>query len=610
MRAIAVLSVLLYHCGFAFIPGGFVGVDIFFVISGFLITRIIHADLVAGGFSVLGFYKKRIARIVPALYAVVIFAGLIFFILYPPDKSAVLLREILSAFFSLSNIYFYQNIDYFSDAASSPVLHTWSLAVEEQFYFVLPILLSIFFYRGKRTLVLIVGLLLAFSFASAVATVPVDRLAAFYLPWNRAWELMAGSLVALVAPSVQRRSVRSIFIAAGILLMLGSVLFITKKSQFPGVGALAPVVGAMLCLVGAGDGGPFSDLLSSRFAAFFGKISYSLYLVHWPIVCVATLFSVLGSSVVKAGVVVVSVGLAWLSWRYVEGPLRQWVLLSDGKQVLKGFVVATVAMCCLVIGMQFAGERIWSESPKAVKLTSYMKNHGVDYRSGTCFLYPELPQSVDFDSACLNISEKVPALLLIGDSHAANINDALRKSLPEMQVLQATATGCKPIVGAKGDRRCVALNAHIIENWLPAHRSKIERVVIAARWDGADIHSLDATLSALAKLGVPVVVLGPHPEYLVQFPLMLAYEELSGKLLTERFLRRSQWTLDTSLREMVESKHAAYAKYYSILDRVCAERVCAKQVGEAPLLSDRDHFTREGAEFVVKPMLQLLQPSA
>lgn len=610
MRAIAVLSVLLYHCGFVFVPGGFVGVDIFFVISGFLITRIIHADLTSGRFSFVDFYQKRIARIVPALYMAVLFAGALFFVLYPPAKSGMLLREVASALVSLSNVYFYENIDYFSDAASSPVLHTWSLAVEEQFYFALPIFLSLLFIRGRRWLIFAVAALAMASFVSAVVTTPVDRLAAFYLPWNRAWELMAGSLVALISPKGLSVQFRSVCIGAGILLMAVSVALITKKSIFPGVGAIAPVLGAMLCLFGAGAGGAFTALLSNRVSVFFGKISYSLYLVHWPIVCVALLFNVLGSLAVKVGVVLLSVGLAWLSWRFVEAPMRQRLVSCDGKSVFKGFALATLAMCGLLLGMQLVGETIWNRTPKAIELTSYMKNHGVDYRSGTCFLYPELPQSVKFDSSCLNIHQGGPAVLLIGDSHAANINDSLRASLQGMQILQATATGCKPVVNSQGDGRCVALNERVIGTWLPMHRNQIERVIIAARWDNADIPSLDATLTAIEKVGVPVVVVGPHPEYYAQYPLVLAYEELTGKSLADRFFRRSQWVLDANIREMIESRHSANVKYYSVLNRVCSDHVCTKQIDGAPLLSDRDHFTRVGADLAVKPLSQLLKPGA
>lgn len=609
LRAVAVLSVLFFHCGYPFAPGGFIGVDVFFVISGFLITRIIAYDLDAQKFSTLEFYKKRIARIAPALYSTILATSLIFFVLYPPGKSQELFSEIASSLLSLSNIYFFYTIDYFSDAANSPVLHTWSLAIEEQFYFLLPVTLA-FLFKQKRSLVIwVVLILFSLSLASSIETTRNDRLAGFYLPWNRAWELMAGSLIALAPQNSLRRASKQFLSFIGLAIIGFCIWAFDKKTSFPGAGAILPVTGAVLCLLGAGSSGVISNLLSNKVTEFFGKISYSLYLIHWPIVCMALLLNVLDSSAVKLAVVLSSVCLAWLSWRFIETPLRIHLTSQSGEKVFASFALGTVVVFFAVMTLQFAGNMVWQQSPKAMSLTANMKSLDVDYRSGTCFLYPSLPHAVHLDPACLHLNGPAPSILLIGDSHAANINEALRKMMPRHQVLQATATGCKPVLNAHGDPRCADLINNTLHKWIPEHSTQINQVIIAARWDESDLDNVEATLKHLKKTNVSIILMGPHPEFYIQQPLVLAYEELTGIPLSNHFIRRGQWEVDRKMRNLVGIQNSNKINYYSILDQVCPEQKCVPQINNSPLLSDRDHFTKAGSEFAIQPLGGLINAS-
>lgn len=285
LRAIAVLSVLLYHAKAPFIPGGFIGVDIFFVISGYLITRIINSGIKSRHFSFSEFYKRRIARIVPALYAHLIFVAVVFFLLYPPAKSQELFNELIASLLSAANFYFFFNIDYFSDAAQSPVLHTWSLAVEEQFYLLLPIILLLAASLKQWASTVIVALLLLASIVASIHYTPISPQAGFYLPWFRAWELLAGSLISfLPAASIPRRF-KLLAMPVGMLMIAYALATYNEKMVFPGTAAIIPVAGTMLCLISTGSGGPFSWLLSTSAPRFFGKFQCQIHvwIVRSPI---------------------------------------------------------------------------------------------------------------------------------------------------------------------------------------------------------------------------------------------------------------------------------------------------------------------------------------
>ncbi len=361
MRAVAVLAVVLYHAGLPGMPGGFTGVDVFFVISGYLITGILVKDHARGRFSLWTFYERRIRRIFPALFAVLIFtvlAGMA--LLLPPDLER-LGASVLATTGFVSNIWFWSETGYFaSSAESQPLLHTWSLAVEEQFYIVFPlILIGALSLNARRigggagaagaagaaggepqpNMGLAVGFiagLTLISFSIAQWTVMQDRDLAFYWPHTRAWELLAGALVAMNAfPVIQSARVREAVSALGLLLIIGSVTLLDSSVPFPGWSALPSVLGATL-IIYAGHGQARRDdgmsteptmverFLSLPFMIWIGLISYSLYLWHWPIFVLAaeTKFIDLG---IADGIVLIAVSIvmAHLSWAYIEQPFRK-----------------------------------------------------------------------------------------------------------------------------------------------------------------------------------------------------------------------------------------------------------------------------------------------
>ena len=331
LRALAVIGVILFHADLG-LSGGFVGVDVFFVISGFLITSLILKDIKSNQFSLLGFWERRARRIFPALYVVTITTiGLSYLFLLPKDFE-ILGGSVIGLSFFSSNIFFLKNTNsYFSGSAEEmPLLHTWSLSLEEQFYIIVPIVFLLFFkWRrfDKLFWVLSAGALLSLLI-SIVGTIHYES-ASFYLLPTRAWELGAGSIIATSRP-IKSYRLRTIFSVLGILSILFSFIFYDRSSSFPGLSAVPPVLGAALIIWSGVGFGEISRLpivlkvLSIRPLVFIGLLSYSLYLWHWPLLALNE-YMVIGrdSILVKLTIVLVSFLLSIISWKYIEQPIRK-----------------------------------------------------------------------------------------------------------------------------------------------------------------------------------------------------------------------------------------------------------------------------------------------
>lgn len=328
LRSVAVLPVVLYHAGFHGLSGGFVGVDVFFVISGFLITTIIAGEIAQGRFSLVRFYEKRARRILPALTVVVLSCFAVGWFVLLPEEFRDLGQSALATALFLSNAYFNMTLDYFGQSAEfAPLLHTWSLAVEEQFYLFFPPLLMLLALRPSWRLSWVVAVLSVLSFVAAVVMLPMQPDWVFYQIFFRAWELGAGALLALTAfAPPTRRATRELLGCVGLAGILLPVTLYDATTSFPGAAAVPPVLGATLLIwIGAkGGGSTVNRLLGWQPLVWIGLISYSLYLWHWPIL--AYMRITLGTAVLPLGLsvaaVVASIVMAWLSWRFVERPFR------------------------------------------------------------------------------------------------------------------------------------------------------------------------------------------------------------------------------------------------------------------------------------------------
>jgi peptidoglycan/LPS O-acetylase OafA/YrhL len=357
LRAVAVLAVVLFHAGLGF-PGGYIGVDVFFVISGYLITSLIVNDLQQGRFTIVNFWERRARRIIPALAAVVL-ATLIagWFLLLPRDYAALGKSAAWQSLFA-ANIYFWKATvsGYFLGAADEmPLLHTWSLAVEEQFYLIVPLVLTALFrypgLRTRRVLAALFGVGILVSLCASIYYVAYHRSLAFYFLPSRAWELLLGATLAILPAAwmIHQRPVREIVSYAGLAGILVPCLLYTGQTPFPGLAALPPCLGTALVVWGNGrveQGIPPSSLgrlLATRPVVFIGLISYSLYLWHWPILAFSKYY-LAGEPLApgnRIALVALAFVLAILSWRFIETPFRRKIRCARRKSV---FTFAATAL--------------------------------------------------------------------------------------------------------------------------------------------------------------------------------------------------------------------------------------------------------------------------
>lgn len=607
LRAVAVLLVLAYHVGIYRLRGGFVGVDVFFVISGFLIGSIIWSDLDASRFSLLAFYERRVRRIFPALVVVLIGTSVLAYEFLLPSELVAYGKSLLAATFSCSNIYFFHQSGYFDAPASmKPLLHTWSLGVEEQFYLFLPIFLIVVRKVQAQRQRIVVALVAAASFAASAYGAFRYPDAAFYLAFTRAWELLLGTLLAMdVVPGISSALGRNLASLSGLLMILASGFAYNAGTPFPGAAALLPCVGAAL-VIAAGRSGTsfFGRVLSLRPIVFIGMISYSLYLWHWPLIVFQQMNGMLVKGLspdsTKLVLILVSVVIAALSWRFVEQPFRGRRSRLSRVAVFR-LAAVTAAILVMLGGVILATGGIPSRYPaEAVKLASYEITGSAtkaEYRVGTCFLTSEYSFR-DFNAdICLKQDPRKRNDLLIGDSHAAQLWYGLSSVFKNINLMQATASGCKPtVVQRRYVATCSRLMNFVFQDYLPKHH--VDALLIGARWDDGDLGPLQQTLDWARHRGIPVVLFGPIVQYDSALPRLLAMAVQSNDPALPAAHRVAYYqTLDDDLSRLVRSdRGVGYVSYFKLL---CPRESCVEYAGPGvPLQSDYGHLTGRGSLLV------------
>jgi peptidoglycan/LPS O-acetylase OafA/YrhL len=600
LRALAVIPVLLYHVGVPGFPGGFVGVDIFFVISGYLICGMIDGDIRSGSFSLGNFYKRRILRILPALFVMFLVTSAFAYLYCLPVEFEDYARSLASAVGSISNLYFAGTAGYFdAPAETKPLLHTWSLGVEEQFYLITPLLMLVAYrFLGKRTMLLFaIAAVLSFVAAFAVSHRNTDF--AFYLTPFRAWELLLGALLSIgFIPAPRTEFGRNVCGVIGMLLLLGAILLGSSSAPLLMMTSLAGI-GATLVIASSERGmSTVGRLLSLRPAVFLGLISYSLYLWHWPLIVFQRTDGLLlpgtSGAATKLALIAVSIGIAWLSWRFVEMPFRSKA--RDASTAVVFGVASTamtsvVALCGLVL---VAGGAPFRFPERVVAIGAYLGyDPSAAFRSGQCYLSTNR-QQLDIET-CMRLDAKRPNYLLVGDSHAAHLWFGLSSAMPEVNIMQATASACRPAVepvSLLDTRACPRLMQFVFNEFLVNH--KVDKVLLAASWKDEDVAALSGTIEALKARGLDVTVLGPIVEYDSALPRLLAEEILRKSPSIARAMRTSGIReRDRALRRMVTAKGATYLSVY---DSVCRDGGCDEfAAGDIPLQFDAGHLTAEGS---------------
>lgn len=353
LRGLAVLSVVIFHANKGILPGGFIGVDIFFVISGFLITKIIYGSAIDGGFSYKEFYHRRIKRILPVFFFVMMIAIIVSYLIMLPYDFLYFTKSAVSTLFFASNMFFGRSVDYFSPNTSEyPLLHTWSLSVEEQYYILFPVILLMIYKRGWKTIISLISFLLVLSVSVSCLLPLFPGLLKYNYYWlpSRAYELMIGSLTAiwLINKKIPRK-LSSWMPFVGMVLILISLVFIKENDKYPGALGLIPCLGTAMILLHEGDAKNYINrLLSTRVAVFFGLISYSLYLWHWP--TLSFVRYIFNESEITIGMlvfcIIFMIGISWASWAFIEKPIRH-SSLSFNKSVALFYILPLIVISSL-----------------------------------------------------------------------------------------------------------------------------------------------------------------------------------------------------------------------------------------------------------------------
>jgi peptidoglycan/LPS O-acetylase OafA/YrhL len=603
LRAIAVLSVIGFHASPSLIPGGFVGVDVFFVISGFLISSLILKGLESKSFSYVEFYWRRIRRLFPALIVVLLATLILGWFALSPFEYASLGRITVAGAAFVANIQIYSEVGYFdAPAASKPLLHLWSLGVEEQFYFIFPALLVLAW--RYRLLTLSFALLGITSFALNIALVRSYPAFTFYLPVTRFWEFVAGGLLAFSNSSDRAPSIfglftllrRNIFAAIGVFLILAGVCF-TSEEAFPGWWGLLPVIGSF-CLIGAGPQAWINrKVLAIPGLVFIGLISYPLYLWHWPLLVMGrTIMSGYDNEHVRTTTiiaVVLAFVLSWLTYKFIERPIRARRPIIITRRIVTACfsTMVVVALLGLVIVQRDGLPSRYPDEAQALMIPT--------------------PVFADFPPVDESKNSAGPLLVTYGDSHSEHLLAGLRRLQNErtFRLHSIYWKNCAPIGHAKpGDdetcRKLTAANESAFEKLRP------DIVVIAGFWYSyRHVDKLRETLQYFQRIGVPrIVVMGGVP-YWPRSPQLMLYRAYAADPLhriPDRLFGFATQTLEID-RQVKEIASSIGVYFISAFDIFCDENGCLARVGNSAkdiVQVDRGHLSAAGSWFLISHVAQ------
>lgn len=635
LRAVAVLSVLFYHAGSRLFSGGFVGVDVFFVISGYLITSIIINEIKANEFHLVNFYERRIRRIFPVLFAVVDFTLLCGALIYDADNYADLGNSAISVTFFYSNIHFWSQSGYFERASTlKPLLHAWSLSVEEQFYILFPILVVLIRRFFKSRFALSLTLVTIISFALSIYGAQHDATSAFYLTQYRAWELLIGSILGLrVVPVPSNTTLRNSFSLAGIIMILASVVLYSYDTPFPGTAALLPVLGSALVIFSGQDGTSFiGRFLSLQPLVFIGKISYSLYIWHWPLLIFTKYYLILEPTTGQLTVWLLSTfAISILSWKYIESPFRVKTFLKKprifafaGSVMTLSLIASTAIYLYRGFPSRFSSDQTFlgRDDPEWVqwRRCTVARENGPINKIRLCNLGAE---------------DKSPSFLMWGDSHARALAPAVDTSATQAEITgsMTAMTSCPPLIGI--DRLdeftgyCSEYNDLVI-NYIQNH-TEVKTIILTARWalaadggyykgeEGTTIKLVDTrqeqngpnsvlfdlglhrTISRLLELDRTIVIVSDVPEIGYDVPSAFSIATRTGRDINQIIAPTMKEYQDRNRIVLDILNSFTIDKAVVIVDptkALCDADRCYVTVDGQPLYLDNNHLSTFGSHYI------------
>ncbi|MGY2294226.1 acyltransferase family protein [Pseudomonas yamanorum] len=656
LRAIAILSVVIFHAFPSMLPGGFAGVDVFFVISGFLISSIIFKSLDRGNFSFIDFYSRRAKRIFPALVVVLLATYVFGWFTLLPDEFKQLGRHIAAGTIFLQNFNLLGESGYFDTSSElKPLMHLWSLAIEEQFYLVYPLIIWAVWRSGINVMFTVLALCLI-SFGLNIYGVSTDPVGTFFSPQTRFWELLAGAILAYFYYSRSKSSegkgaarvfggaVNSTISLIGLGLIVGSVAFLKSGDIFPGWWALLPVIGTAMLIFSGPHALVNRTLLNNRFMLFIGVISYPLYLWHWPILSFARIMeSAVPSWGIQVGGVLLSVLLSWLTYRFIESPIRFGAQTS-----LKPAILWVLMLCVGGVGYAtFARDGIPSRVQELASNNNQF-NWG-ELANETCRkAYPSF-WPIDH---CSMTRDGDPSVMLIGDSHSDHIRLGLSEAMAKVNenLLNLGVSGCTPFYNVTSHPRGVRDWCSIYINKaieLAVNTESVKTVVLSSRgpmyltgngYDEGDdlIHhdrvlelvghpevtdyaavfeaGMRNTFTMLAAAGKQVVFVLDVPE--LGFSPMSCVDSrplrLTNKVKSPCAISRAEVdSRNKEYKEVVDKvmKDFPAVTLFDTQAKLCDSEWCWAMIDGQVMYRDDDHLSAKGSEFMAKDLMPIISRS-
>ncbi|SEW15512.1 acyltransferase family protein [Kaistella antarctica] len=600
LRAFSVIAVMFFHFKIPFFTGGFLGVDVFFVISGFLMTQIVLRKFETDSFSVLEFYKKRVLRIIPALQFLlwfVLLASMV--VLLQPDIALNAKYSALASVF-VSNIYFWKYVNYFT-SGDNILLHTWTLGVEWQFYLLYPLLLLLLknYFKTRRQLFssIIVSVTL-FSLCLMLYLYKSDNNFTFYMLPTRFWELSVGGCAYLASSKINlTKTVKNNLVAGSIVILIGAVYLISEKVLWPSWYTLIPVLATVAILTLNAD----LKIFQNKFINFLGNISYSLYLWHWVWYVLLNNFGYASGKYVVI-LILLSVFSAFISYRFVENNKRIATL-----KYISISMVAILATCAVLYKYpsNFLTQKISLYNNKNYEIGNfkgeYIKNSkDAQFNPCNCFITnnQELKE-YDF-SNCLEINANKPNVLLLGDSHAAQFSASLRH-LKQYNIMEASAGYAFPLIETRGKKDSQLLMNYIYGKFLPLNSKKIDLVIISAHWlmkDNANLnYTLDEikqqllqTTAFLNRNKIKYLIIGQTEYYTLDYPRIVMLKNLGRN--ENEFVNEKGLEMNIFLKKIVPAEN--YIDIYRSSNLIHFD-----QNKEMPYMFDSNHFSSYGADQVL-----------
>ncbi|MDC4894292.1 acyltransferase [Acinetobacter baumannii] len=632
LRAYAVILVVLFHFGILGFSGGFIGVDIFFVISGFLMTKIIVSGIEKNSFNILKFYLSRAHRIIPALAILCLFITLIGWFTLTPQELKEYSKHVISSLSFISNIQYFREAGYF-DAASHEklLLHTWSLSVEWQFYIILPLLLVLFnkIFKSANTLKILYLILFSISLTLSIIISKSNSSAAFYLLPTRAWEMMAGGLIFILFQNLTLNNLATKIIElTGFTLIAISLIIFTGSTLWPSYNAFLPVLGTFLILLANNNNSIFTN---NKICQFLGNSSYSIYLWHWPIVFYLSYFEKENSIIYITFSIALSIFLGYISYKIIEIPSRKWL---SQKKINSGYLITFTYLFISISFFSFLylKDGLIKRFPQNIQ-TMIEKGNEKNPLFSKCQI-----------SSGINVPEckygnGVIKLIVIGDSHAEAMIPAIQKALPpDSALIDWTYSGCPTVENIKKinnpDFKCGEVVSKFLQKTSQFPDTPIlivNRINVlfhgAKDGDSDIVHPIryidkpfkaynaeyektmkEAYINTLCKFSEnnEVYVTRPIPEFPVNVPKILVHREIMRsstplKITREAHIKRSRLAWEAQ----DEAAKKCGIKILDTTNFFCDQKICYSENKGIPLYFDDDHLNLYGAR-ILTPLFRTI----